>query len=169
MKQKTILVLFVIAVMLGSMAIQASDYQKIIRLTVINKSGANVTISMVGEIFQFFYYLTIPLEQVCGYDGVCVVTGGTKDDPTERVFTVPADIYHLTIGYVNGDFSQTIIKRVDMTGNTTLKMDAVNMINTCEEWELGEPLPKNCETVYLWKNEDFSYVYQPAGWNRYKR
>ena len=76
--------LLVLTVMLVSAFLMASGPSfRIVRLTVINKSGNEVMIKLEGsDVGKQFYYLTIP--------------AGNKDWPTVEVFTVLEDVYKRT-------------------------------------------------------------------------
>ena len=86
----------VIAVMLISSLLMASGPPlRIVRLTVINKSGNDVMIKLEGsEVGRQFYYLTIP--------------AGTKTLPTVRWFTILEDIYLRTTYYGEGKYPQCV-------------------------------------------------------------
>jgi len=88
--------LLVLTVMLISAFLMASGPSlKVVRLTVINKSGNEVMIKLEGsEIGKQFYYLTIP--------------AGDKYSPSTRTFTVLEDIYTRTTWYGEGDVAQCV-------------------------------------------------------------
>jgi len=74
--------LLILLVLVASMLVAAIP-TKLVRLTVINKSGADVYIKLEGsQVTEAFYYLTIP--------------AGTKDFPTVKIFTVMIDVYERT-------------------------------------------------------------------------
>jgi hypothetical protein len=87
-----LLVLFVTPLLMGSQKKPAKNKKQ--RLTVINKSGVEIFIQLVGitqsttecDDFDYFYGLTIP--------------EGTREQPTVREFTVYRDVYEMTVFYV---------------------------------------------------------------------
>jgi hypothetical protein len=83
--------LLVLTVMLVSAFLMASGPTlRVVRLTVINKSGNEVMIKLEGsDVGKQFYYLTIP--------------AGNKDWPAVEVFTVLEDVYKRTTWYGEGD------------------------------------------------------------------
>ena len=77
MKKVSLLILLVIVL---STVLMAAVPTKMVRLTIINKSGDDVYMKLTGsEVTEAFYYLTIP--------------SGDMDAPTVKVFTVMADLY----------------------------------------------------------------------------
>ncbi len=56
------------------------------KLTIINKSGRDIEISLTGEKLEQFYYLR--------------VAGGSRLIPVEKIFTVVPDNYSSTLYYV---------------------------------------------------------------------
>jgi hypothetical protein len=77
MKKVSLLILLVIVL---STVLMAAVPTKMVRLTIINKSGDDVYMKLTGsEVTEAFYYLTIP--------------SGDRDEPTVKVFTVMADLY----------------------------------------------------------------------------
>lgn len=77
MKKVSLLILLVIVV---SALLTAAIPTKLVRLTVINKSGDDVFIKLTGSpATDAYYYLTIP--------------AGDRDNPTVKVFTVWVDLY----------------------------------------------------------------------------
>ena len=87
-------ILVVLAVMLASVFLTAAAPPlKLLRLTVINKSGNEVYLKLEGsELGGQFYYLTI--------------AAGTKEYPKVEVFTVLSDIYSRTTWYGPGDYAE---------------------------------------------------------------
>jgi len=83
--------LLVLIVMLASAFLMASGPAlRIVKLTVINKSGNEVMIKLEGsDVGKQFYYLTIP--------------AGSKAWPTVEVFTVLEDVYKRTTWYGEGN------------------------------------------------------------------
>ena len=79
MKKVSLLILLVIVASLLVAAIPT----KMVRLTVINKSGSDVYIKLEGSaLTEAYYYLTIP--------------AGDRDEPTVKVFTIMEDVYTRT-------------------------------------------------------------------------
>ena len=87
-------ILVVLAVMLATVFLTAAAPPlKLLRLTIINKSGNEVYLKLEGsDIGGQFYYLTIP--------------AGTKEWPHVVTFTVLSDIYDRTTWYGPGDFAE---------------------------------------------------------------
>ena len=83
--------LLVLIVMLASAFLMASGPAlRIVKLTVINKSGNEVMIKLEGsDVGKQFYYLTIPQ--------------GSKAWPHVEVFTVLEDVYKRTTWYGEGN------------------------------------------------------------------
>ena len=88
--------LLVLTVMLISAFLMASGPSlRIVRLTVINKSGNEVMIKLEGsDLGKQFYYLTI--------------AAGTKTFPEVATFTVLEDIYKRTTWYGEGQYAQCV-------------------------------------------------------------
>ena len=77
MKKVSLLILLVIV---ASTLLMAAIPTKMVRLTVINKSGYDVYIKLTGSpATEAYYYLTIP--------------AGTRDEPTVKIFTIWVDLY----------------------------------------------------------------------------
>jgi len=92
--KKTIL-LVVAVVMIASLILASGPALRVVRLTVINKSGNDVFLKLEGsDIGKQFYYLTIP--------------AGTKTFPTVRVFTVVEDVYTRTTTYGEGKYDACV-------------------------------------------------------------
>ena len=88
--KKTIL-LVVAVLMIASLLLASGPALRVVRLTVINKSGNDIYLRLEGsDIGKQFYYLTIP--------------AGTKTFPTVRVFTVVEDVYTRTTTYGPGKY-----------------------------------------------------------------
>jgi hypothetical protein len=85
MKKVSLLILVVI---LASTALMAATPTKLVRLTIINKSGYDVFMKLTGNITEQFYYLTIPM--------------GDADYPMVKVFTVMVDVYDRETWTCNG-------------------------------------------------------------------
>ena len=83
--------LLVLTVMLVSAFLMASGPSlRLVKLTVINKSGNEVMIKLEGsELGKQFYYLTIP--------------AGDKYFPSTSTFTILEDVYKRTTWYGEGD------------------------------------------------------------------
>jgi len=88
--------LLVLTVMLVSAFLMASGPSlRVVKLTVINKSGNEVMIKLEGsDVGKQFYYLTVP--------------AGNKDWPHVEVFTVLEDVYKRTTWYGEGDVPQCV-------------------------------------------------------------
>ncbi len=85
MKKLSLLIMLVLVASLLVAAIPT----KMVRLTVINKSGYDVFIKLEGsKLTEAFYYLTIP--------------AGTQDVPTVKIFTILVDYYTRTTWQCNG-------------------------------------------------------------------
>jgi hypothetical protein len=82
MKKKTFLILVILALSLIS-ADKLPNGLK--RLTVVNKSGRELEISLNGKTFNQFYYLNVP--------------EGSRDVPVERYYTVVPDTYSASVYY----------------------------------------------------------------------
>jgi hypothetical protein len=77
MKKVSLLILLVIVL---STVLMAAVPTRMLRLTIINKSGYDVYMKLEGsDVTEAFYYLTIP--------------AGDRDEPVVKVFTVMADLY----------------------------------------------------------------------------
>ena len=83
MRTKTILVLVVFAFVLLGMSPAAT---RLARLTVVNKSGRAIELSLTGQETGTFYYLRLP--------------EGTRLAPAEQVFTIVRDTYTSSLYYV---------------------------------------------------------------------
>jgi len=80
MKKVSMLVLLAIV---ASTLLMAAIPTTVVRLTMINKSGADVYMKLEGSaLTEQFYYLTVP--------------SGDRDVPTVKVFTVMSDLYKRT-------------------------------------------------------------------------
>ena len=88
--------LLVLTVMLISAFLMASGPSlRVVRLTIINKSGNEVMIKLEGsDLGKQFYYLT--------------AAAGTKTFPVVSSFTVLEDIYTRTTWYGEGKYSQCV-------------------------------------------------------------
>ena len=79
--------LALLIVLLAGLAVVAADNGKLVRLTVINKSGYELGIRLVGEDpVVDFYYLTVP--------------EGDRSDPTTEIFTLPPMEYNMVAEYI---------------------------------------------------------------------
>jgi hypothetical protein len=87
-------ILLVLTVVLVSAFLMASGPSlRMVRLTIINKSGNDVMMKLEGsDIGKQFYYLTIP--------------AGTKTFPNVSTFTVLEDVYTRTTWYGAGKYTQ---------------------------------------------------------------
>ena len=139
--------LLVLTVMLLSALLMASGPSlRIVKLTVINKSGNEVMIKLVGsDVGKQFYYLTIP--------------AGSKDWPTVEVFTVLEDVYERTTWYGEGDVSQCVglssSGQLVMDRNTRLVFTPCNYVPKriieAGEWEpdvcIANPDSAACKAI----------------------
>lgn len=79
--------LVILAVLLAGLLVVAADNGKLVRLTVINKSGYPLGIRLVGEDPVIdFYYLNVP--------------EGDRKDPTTEIFTLPPMAYDMVAEYI---------------------------------------------------------------------
>jgi hypothetical protein len=83
MIKKTTFILLILAMGLTSIA---SSTGRLMRLTIINKAGRKIEISLTGKNHGLFYYLHIP--------------EGSTLSPTEKVFTIIPDLYSSNLYYV---------------------------------------------------------------------
>ena len=81
--KKTLLIIALLALLL--IAARAS-YTKLYRLTIINKSGMELAISLLGEDDNNQYYLRVP--------------AGDRRSPTETTFTLVPDTYSIKPYYI---------------------------------------------------------------------
>jgi len=63
-----------------------SPPSKLVRLTISNKSGLPIEISLTGQTWEYFYYLRIP--------------SGTRKNPTVQIFSVIPDCYASALYFV---------------------------------------------------------------------
>ena len=83
MHKKTVLIFVILALgLIGA----APSSTRLTRLTIVNKSGRAVEISLTGNETKQFYYLHVP--------------EGDRIAPAEREFTVIPDTYASTVHYV---------------------------------------------------------------------
>ena len=81
--RKMLLIISLLAV-LGIAA--SSAYTKLYRLTIINKSGMEMAIGLLGEDDNNQYYLRVP--------------AGDRRSPTETIFTLVPDTYSINAYYI---------------------------------------------------------------------
>lgn len=73
-------ILLVLVVMVASALLMAATPTKLIRLTIINKSGDDVYMRLTGSaLTEAYYYLTVP--------------SGDRDYPEIKIFTIMSDLY----------------------------------------------------------------------------
>jgi len=85
---KKVSLLILIAIMISSLMMAAIP-TKMVRLTVINKSGYDVYMKLEGSpVTDAYYYLTIP--------------AGDRDTPYVKVFTIMEDLYKRTTWQCDG-------------------------------------------------------------------
>jgi hypothetical protein len=81
MKSKVWIVLFLALVLI------AAEPVKLYQLTIINKSGMDLGIQLLGtEDDEHYYYLIVP--------------EGDKDFPTEKTYTIVPDLYNMRVFYI---------------------------------------------------------------------
>jgi hypothetical protein len=105
------LLILIAAIMVSSLLLASGPALRVVRLTVINKSGNEVYLRLEGsDVGKQFYYLTIP--------------AGTKTSPTVRVFTVVEDVYKRTTTYGPGKYKycygMTSVGQLVMASNNRL-------------------------------------------------
>ena len=81
--RKKLLIISLLAVLLIA---ASSSYTKLYRLTIINKSGMEMAISLLGEDDSHQYYLRVP--------------EGDRRSPTETIFTIVPDTYSINAYYI---------------------------------------------------------------------
>ena len=81
--RKILLIISLLAVLLIA---ASSSYTKLYRLTIINKSGMDLAISLLGEDDNNQYYLRVP--------------EGDRRSPTETIFTIVPDTYSINAYYI---------------------------------------------------------------------
>jgi hypothetical protein len=85
---KKVSLLILIAILASSLLVAAIP-TKMVRLTIINKSGYDVYMKLEGSaVTEAYYYLTIP--------------AGDRDAPTIKVFTIMEDVYTRTTWQCDG-------------------------------------------------------------------
>jgi len=86
MKKVSLLILLAIV---ASALLTAAIPTKMVRLTIINKSGYDVYMKLEGSaVTEAYYYLTIP--------------AGDRDEPIVKVFTIMSDVYDRTTWQCDG-------------------------------------------------------------------
>lgn len=85
MKKKNIL-LVIAALAFLLVSASPAKYERLVELTVVNKSGLPVELKLTGSQEENFYYLRVPR--------------GFRDAPTETTFTITPDTYQATAHYV---------------------------------------------------------------------
>jgi hypothetical protein len=92
---KKVILFGIVAIMIASLLLASGPPLRIVRLTVINKSGNDVFLKLEGsDLGNQFYYLTIP--------------AGTKSMPVVRAFTIIEDVYTRTTTYGEGKYDQCV-------------------------------------------------------------
>jgi hypothetical protein len=81
--RKILLIISLLAILLIA---ASSAYTKLYRLTIINKSGMDMAISLLGEDDNNQYYLRVP--------------AGDRRSPTETIFTLVPDTYSINAYYI---------------------------------------------------------------------
>ncbi len=108
---KKALLILIAAILVSSLVLASGPALRVVRLTVINKSGNEIYMRLEGsDVGKQFYYLTIP--------------AGTKTSPTVRVFTVVEDVYKRTTTYGAGKYKycygMTSVGQLVMASNNRL-------------------------------------------------
>ena len=109
MNRKTILIMLLLTLGLASLGAHSI---RLVRFKVINKSGRKIEVNLTGVYFENFYYLRI--------------SEGTREFPTEQVFTILPDSYTSSVYYVElwdpvyGNQCGTQGQTLDVTKNVTL-------------------------------------------------
>ena len=137
MKKVSLLILLAIV---ASMLLTAAIPTKMVRLTIINKSGYDVYMKLEGSaITEAYYYLTIP--------------AGDRDEPTVKVFTVWSDVYDRTTWQCDGrQTSGTLF----MDGNVRLTFTPCGeFLRLCLRGTLVYDL-QYCDQTVTWTH----YVYK---------
>ena len=138
MKKVSLLILLVI---FASTLMMAAIPTKMVRLTVINKSGFDVYLKLEGSpVSDAYYYLTIP--------------AGDRDQPTVKVFTIVSDIYDRTTWLCNGLQSKG---NMIVDGNIRLTFTPCGEFNWCGAFWLGQTWTKKCN----------GETYNVKVWHRY--
>jgi hypothetical protein len=108
MNKKSTLILIVLVLT----TISASAPDRLVRLTIVNKSGRKIELSLTGTNYDQFYYLHIP--------------EGSRQSPLEQVFTLVPDSYTSSLYYyelwdpVYGNQCGTKGQTLDLTRNVKL-------------------------------------------------
>ena len=77
---------FLWAVIILAVLLTAADPIRMVRFSVINKSGMDIGFWLWGQTQDEYYYLTIPK--------------GDRGHPTEKSFTIVPDLYQLRLTYI---------------------------------------------------------------------
>jgi len=142
--------LLVLTVMLVSAFLMASGPSlRVVKLTVINKSGNDVMIRLEGsDIGKQFYYLTIP--------------AGNKSWPHVEVFTVLEDVYKRTTWYGEGDNPLC----VGLESKGALVMDRNNRLvfTPCSSMPPNAGEPSQEKVVYYESTSVYYLSLAKGGW-----
>ena len=131
--------LLIVVALLASALLMAAAPMKLVRLTVINQTGAPIYIKLTGELTEAFYYLTIPADET-------------------MTFTVLTDSYKRETWACDYKTSGRLV----MTGNVRLNFVPCNTMPTrwvpkliCDQYGqncVQETVPgKNGEPVLVFK------------------
>lgn len=109
--------IYALIVVLALLLISAkSPPVRLVRLTVVNKSGMDIELSLTG---------TMPCDEYCNVTSYFLrVSEGTRQEPTEKDFTVIADVYQMNAYFVElwdpvyGSSCENRQSKVDITHNT---------------------------------------------------
>jgi hypothetical protein len=160
--------LLVLTVMLISAFLMASGPSlRIVRLTIINKSGNEVMMKLEGsDLGKQFYYLT--------------AAAGTKTFPTVSSFTVLEDVYSRTTWYGEGKYAQCV--GVSSSGQLVMDKNVRLTFTDCytvprrwsqdEKWEVnnGEPSQEKVayfQTTRLGQGQWWGYDEDQDDWGGY--
>jgi hypothetical protein len=146
MKKVSLLILLVIV---ASTLLTAAIPTKMVRLTVINKSGDDVYIKLTGSAAtEAYYYLTIP--------------SGDRDTPTVKVFTIWVDVYDRETWQCGGlKSSGTMI----VDGNLRLTFTPCGEFVKCPWVAVWTCIFRNPCTGECWPPEGYVWLkgHRPAG------
>ena len=122
--RKTLLITSILALLLmGSKPFPG----KLVRLTVVNKSGLPVEIKMTGKYEEAFYYLRVP--------------EGDRDFPVEKIFTIIPDTYQTQLYYIElwdpvyGYSCASKSQSMELYRNTRVVVKECDQVPSCP----GEP------------------------------
>jgi len=162
MKQK----LFTALLVLALFSPLAAGTLKLVRLTIENKSGYSVYVYLKGQLVKQEYYIAMPVEEDCDLYQNCEIITGDRDHPLVKAFTIVPDIYYMEIDYYNKDrLVHHEEKDFEIPKSMRILFTEPVQVNECsEEWELGEPIPEDCDIKYF-TGEPFHFLrFYPLGY-----